>query len=61
MQITVYEQEKWIKVQELQTSLNPVLKGMLDIGEASVIQLSSDIKTDFALIDERKARKIAIE
>ncbi|HNS79764.1 MAG TPA: DUF3368 domain-containing protein [Syntrophorhabdus sp.] len=59
MRITIYEQEKWIKIQDLQTSLNPALKGMLDIGEASVIQLASDIKPDFVLIDERKARKIA--
>jgi predicted nucleic acid-binding protein len=59
MRITVYGKEKWIKVQKLQTSLNPALRGMLDVGEASVIQLASDIKTDFVLIDERKARRIA--
>lgn len=59
IRITVYEQEKWIRVQELQTPLNPALIGMLDVGEASVIQLASDAKTDFVLIDERKARKIA--
>jgi predicted nucleic acid-binding protein len=59
MRITVYGEEKWIKIQKLQTPLNPALKGMLDMGEASVIQLASDTKTDFVLIDERKARKIA--
>jgi predicted nucleic acid-binding protein len=59
MRITVYGEEEWIKVQKLQTSLNPALRGMLDVGEASVIQLASDVKTDFVLIDERKARKIA--
>lgn len=59
MRITVYEEEKWIKVQKLQTSLNPALRGILDVGEASVIQLASDVKTDFVLIDERKARRIA--
>jgi hypothetical protein len=59
MRITVYGKEKWIKVQKLQTSLSPALRGILDVGEASVIQLASDIKTDFVLIDERKARKIA--
>lgn len=59
MRITVYGKEKWIKVQKLQTSLNPALRGMLDVGEASVIQLASDVKTDFVLIDERKARRIA--
>ena len=59
IRITLYEQEKWIKVEELQTSLNPALTGMLDAGEAAVIQLASDVKTDFVLIDERKARKIA--
>lgn len=59
MRVTVYGKEKWIKVQKLQTSLNPALRGMLDVGEASVIQLASDVKTDFVLIDERKARRIA--
>ena len=59
IRITAYEQEKWIQVQKLQTSLNPALRGMLDVGEACVIQLASDAKTDFVLIDERKARKIA--
>ena len=34
-------------------------RGILDVGEASVIQLASDIKTEFVLIDERKARRIA--
>jgi hypothetical protein len=37
MRVTVYEGEKWIKVQKLGTSLNPALRGMLDVGEASVI------------------------
>ena len=59
MRITVYEQEKWVKVEQLQTLPNPALTGMLDAGEASVTQLASDVKTDFVLIDERKARKIA--
>ena len=59
MRIAVYGQKDWIKVQELQTSLNPALKGVLDAGEASVIQLASDIKANIVLIDERKARKIA--
>lgn len=59
MRITLYGEEKWLKVQHLQTSLNPALRGMLDLGEASVVQLASDMKADFVLIDERKARKIA--
>ncbi|MDD5008314.1 MAG: DUF3368 domain-containing protein [Syntrophorhabdaceae bacterium] len=59
MRITVYGKEKWIKIQRLRTSLNPALRGILDVGEASVIQLASDVKTDFVLIDERKARRIA--
>jgi predicted nucleic acid-binding protein len=59
MRITVYGDETWIKKQKLRTSLNPALRGMLDVGEASVIQLASEVKTDFVLIDERKARKIA--
>lgn len=53
------EEQKWIHVQESKTSPNPALRGMLDAGKGSVIQLASDIKTDLVLIDEGKARKIA--
>ncbi len=37
MRITVYGKEKWIKVQKLQTSLSPALRGILDQGDRHVI------------------------
>lgn len=54
-----YKQAAWIQVHALQNELNPLIKTILDIGEASVIQLSQEINADYVLIDERKARKIA--
>lgn len=59
--VSSYQKASWIKVQSLSTSMDPLLKTVLDIGEASVIQLARDIKADYLLIDERKARKIARE
>lgn len=54
-----YKQASWIQVHSLQNALDPLIKTVLDIGEASVIQLSQEINADYVLIDERKARKIA--
>lgn len=54
-----YQKASWIQVQSLSTSIDPLLQNVLDIGEASVIQLVREIKADYVLIDERKARKIA--
>jgi hypothetical protein len=42
-------------------SVDPLLAAILDQGEASVIQLSIDMRPDFTLIDERKGRKIAAD
>ena len=57
--LITYQKASWIQVQSLSTPMGPLLKTVLDIGEASVIQLASEIKADYVLIDERKARKIA--
>ncbi len=54
-----YKQASWIQVKSLQNTLDPLIKTVLDIGEASVIQLAREIKADYVLIDERKARKVA--
>ncbi|MBM4055550.1 MAG: DUF3368 domain-containing protein [Planctomycetes bacterium] len=54
-----YKQASWIQVQSLQKTQDPLIKTVLDSGEASVIQLSLEINADYVLIDERKARKIA--
>jgi predicted nucleic acid-binding protein len=54
-----YKQAAWVQVHSLQNALDPLIKTVLDIGEASVIQLSQEINADYVLIDERKARKIA--
>lgn len=54
-----YKQASWIQVTSLQNALDPLIKTVLDIGEASVIQLAREIKADYVLIDERKARKVA--
>ena len=42
-------------------SVDPLLAGILDQGEASVIQLSVNFRPDLTLIDERKGRKIAAD
>ena len=54
-----YQNASQINVQSLSTSTDPLLQNILDIGEASVIQLAREVKADYVLIDERKARKIA--
>jgi predicted nucleic acid-binding protein len=54
-----YRKATWIKVQSLTDPIEPLLGTLLDKGEASVIQLAREKGADFALIDERKARKIA--
>lgn len=47
------------KSSTLANVLEPCSRGMLDLGEASVIQFASDMKADFVLTDECKARKEA--
>lgn len=54
-----YKQASWIQIHSLQNALDPLIKTVLDIGESSVIQLAREIKADYVLIDERKARKVA--
>ena len=54
-----YKKMQWIKVFSLSNQIDPLLVTSLDEGEASVIALSRELKADFTLIDERKARKIA--
>lgn len=38
-----YQKTSWIKVQSLSATVDPLLQNILDIGEASVIQLARDI------------------
>lgn len=54
-----YKKASWIKVLSLSSEVDPLLQTVLDIGEASVIQLARETHADYVLIDERKARKIA--
>ena len=54
-----YRKATWIKVESLADPIEPLLGTLLDKGEASVIHLAKAKGFDFALIDERKARKIA--
>ncbi len=54
-----YKKANWIQVLSLSGTLDPLLQTVLDLGEASVIQLARDQKADYVLIDERKGRKIA--
>jgi len=57
--ISAYKKALWIQVLSLPGTLDPLLQTVLDLGEASVIQLARDQKADYVLIDERKGRKIA--
>jgi len=54
-----YQKASWIRVQSLSAPIDSLLQNVLDKGEASVIQLAREMKADYLLIDERKARKIA--
>ncbi|WPD20823.1 MAG: DUF3368 domain-containing protein [Candidatus Electrothrix scaldis] len=59
--VAAYKQAQWITVKELTTPREPLLDSVLDIGEASVIQLARENNINRVLIDERKGRKIARE
>ena len=48
-----------IQVSALEIPLDPLLKSLLDEGEAAVIQLAQALSIDQVLIDERKGRKVA--
>ncbi|MBF0408645.1 MAG: DUF3368 domain-containing protein [Candidatus Riflebacteria bacterium] len=56
-----YLQADWIKKVPLKFPVSPIIIGLLDLGEASVIQLAQEIRVNQVLIDERKGRKIARE
>ena len=48
-----------IQVSVLEIAPDPLLKSLLDEGEAAVIQLAQALRIDQVLIDERKGRKVA--
>lgn len=54
-----YQKIKWVKVMPLSNPEDPLLRTLLNAGEAAVIALARELKANFVLIDERKARKIA--
>jgi predicted nucleic acid-binding protein len=54
-----YMQANWIKIIPVSGTYDPLLAAHLDVGEASVIQLASELGLNEVLFDERKARKIA--
>ncbi len=57
--LSSYQRASWIKVRRLSFPPDPLLATVLDAGEASVIQLAREVRADYTLIDERKARKVA--
>jgi uncharacterized protein len=57
--ISHYRKADWIAVRALDKTLDPLLRSVLDVGEASVIQLAMETETALVLIDELKARKLA--
>ncbi len=57
--LTAYRQASWIHVHPLGSALDPLLRSVLDGGEAAVIQSARELGSDYVLIDERKARKVA--
>lgn len=50
---------KWIEVSSPQAAPSPLLRAILDDGEASVISLAAEIGCQIVLIDERKGRMVA--
>ena len=59
--VAAYQQAQWISVKALTGQREPLLDSVLDIGEASVIQLAREKNIGRVLIDERKGRRIARE
>jgi len=57
--LATYRKVTWIKIITLSNPLDPLLRTSLDAGEAAVIGLARELGVNLALIDERKARKIA--
>ena len=56
---TASKQAGLIQVCILSDLPDPSLAGLLDVGEASVIQLARKLNVNQVLIDERKGRKVA--
>jgi len=50
-----------IQVSASEIPLDPLLKSLLDEGEAAVIQLAQTLSINQVMIDERKGRKVARE
>ncbi|MCI5150829.1 MAG: DUF3368 domain-containing protein [Candidatus Electrothrix sp. MAN1_4] len=59
--VAAYQQAHWITVRKMTSPLDPLLYSVLDIGEASVIQIARENNIDCVLIDERKGRQVARE
>ena len=47
----------WLKIKELKSALSPMVLSVLDIGEASVIQLAIERSIRRVCIDELKGRR----
>ncbi|MFH0821851.1 MAG: DUF3368 domain-containing protein [Pseudomonadota bacterium] len=54
-----YAHASWVSRRTLRNPLDPLVRSILDKGEASVIQLALEEQADWVLIDERKGRRIA--
>ena len=54
-----YDSASFLQIMALTTPPDPLLSGMLDEGEAAVIQLARQEHITHILIDERKGRRIA--
>ena len=59
--LDAYRQADWFTVSALRQPGDPLLAAVLDVGEASVIQLAREIGVPRVLMDERKGRRVARE
>ena len=50
---------EWIEVLSLQATPSPLLRAILDDGEAAVISLAAEVGCQLVLIDERRGRRVA--
>ena len=57
--LSAYGRATWIRTSTEKGASDLLLDSILDAGEASVIQLARAQGTEFVLIDDRKARKVA--
>lgn len=57
--LAAYREVGWLEVRPLNSPFDPLLGSILDLGEASVIQLARQLGVNTVLIDERKARRVA--